>query len=52
MFYTILTVIYILMLLVITVMVVWHMFETESFTDKLIGALMLVFLILRIFLIK
>ena len=52
MFYTVLTVIYIIMLVAIAAVIVWHIFKTDSFTDKLIGAIMLVFLILRIFLIK
>jgi len=52
MIYTLLTIIYILFIGIIGIMVVWHMFETKKISDKIIGAVMIILIILRILLIK
>ncbi len=48
----ILTVIYLVFVAIITVCVVWNTFKTKKITDKVVGAVALVMLLLRLFLIK
>lgn len=49
---TLLTVIYLIFVFIISVMVIWRIIETKNIYEKIGGALMLVLLILRLFLIK
>lgn len=49
---TILTIIYLIFVAIILVMVVWNMFHTKSISEKIVGAVMLIILILRLLLIK
>ena len=51
-FSTILTVVYLVIVAIIGVFVVWHAFETKNIYEKIIGAIMLVLLVLRLLLIK
>ena len=51
-FSTILTIIYLAIVAAIAGFVVWHSFETKNIYEKIIGGVMLVLLILRLFLIK
>ena len=51
-FNTILTVIYIIFLVCISLFVIIHMFRTKKIYEKIIGAIFLIALLLRIFLIK
>ena len=48
----ILTGIYLVFVFVVLVMVVWNMFRTKSISEKVIGAVMVIILILRLLLIK
>lgn len=48
----ILTLIYIIFALIVSCVLVWHAFETKNIYEKIIAAVMLIALILRIFLIK
>ena len=52
MIYTILTIIYIAFAVIVAAAVVWNMFTTDKVYEKITGAVMLILLILRIFLIK
>lgn len=49
---TILTIIYSVILVIIIVMVIWNMFKSKDMTDKVIGGLILIILILRLLQIK
>lgn len=51
-FNTILTVIYIIFLVITAIFVVINMFRSKKIYDKIIGAIILIVLILRILLIK
>jgi len=48
----ILTYIYLLIVLLIVVMLVWNLFETDSLIEKLSDAIALIMFLLRLFLIK
>lgn len=48
----ILTYIYLLIVLLIVVMLVWNLFETDSLIEKFSGAIALIMFLLRLFLIK
>ena len=48
----ILTIIYLIFVAAIAGFLVWHSFETKDIYEKIIAAVMLVLLILRLFLIK
>lgn len=52
MLYDILTVIYLMMITIIGIFVCWYLFETKKISEKIIGALMLVLILLRLFFIK
>lgn len=52
MFYGILTVLYLIIIAFIGIFIIWHLFETKKITEKIIGALMLILILLRLFLIK
>ena len=51
-FGTILTVLYLIFVGIVAVMVIWNMFTTKELYKKIMGAVMLIILILRLFLIK
>ncbi len=48
----ILTVVYLIFVAIISVCVVWNMFRTKKITDKIIGGVAIIMLLLRLFLIK
>lgn len=48
----ILTLIYLIFVLIVSVILVWHAFETKNIYEKIIAAVMLIALLLRLFLIK
>lgn len=52
MIYYIITGIYLLLVGIIGIMVMWNVFETDKITEKITGAVMLILLLLRLFLIK
>jgi len=47
-----LTIIYLIIVAIIGVFLVWNVFESKNIYDKVLGSIMLVLLILRLFLIK
>ena len=49
---TIITIIYLLMILALIILLIGHLFKTEKITDKISIAVVLVMFILRLFLIK
>lgn len=46
------TIFYLFLVALITVTVVWNVWKSENFYEKIMGAMMLVLLILRLFMIK
>ena len=48
----VITIIYILLITCIGAFIVWNSFETKNIYEKIMGILMLTFILLRIFLIK
>ena len=48
----VITIIYILLIACIGAFIVWNSFETKNIYEKIMGILMLTFILLRIFLIK
>ena len=51
-FSTVLTIVYLVIVAIIGIFVVWHSFETKNIYEKIIGAVMLVLIVLRLLLIK
>mgnify|MGYP006916048817 CR=1 FL=1 len=51
-FGSILTVIYLIFVAIVAIMVVWNMFTSKDLYKKIMGAVFLIVLILRLFLIK
>lgn len=49
---TVLTIIYLLFVFIITIMVVWNMFESKKLAEKITGAIILILLTLRLLLIR
>lgn len=49
---TVLLIIYLLIAAFVTAMIVWILFTSKKWTDKIIGAIALIMLILRLLLIK
>ncbi|MFA6627114.1 MAG: hypothetical protein WCQ80_03190 [Bacilli bacterium] len=52
MLYTILMVIYLIILAFVLAMVVWIIFTSKKWTDKIIGAIAIILFLLRLLLIK
>ncbi len=48
----VITIIYLIIVAAIGVFVVWNAFETKNIYEKIMGLVMLILLILRLFLIK
>lgn len=48
----VITIIYLILIAVIGAFIVWNSFETKNIYEKIMGILMLTFILLRLFLIK
>ena len=48
----ILTIIYMIFVLYLSILVVWNVYETKSVSEKALGALVLILLLLRLVLVK
>ena len=48
----VITIIYLILIAVIGAFIVWNSFETKNIYEKIIGAVMLVLIVLRLLLIK
>lgn len=51
-FYSILTVVYVIFLVIVCAFIAWNTVRTKRLTEKIVGAIALIMFLLRIFFIK